>query len=199
MTMQIGDYDMYYIILDLGSDVNILICQMWEIMGKTPLEWSPIQLRLANQAKVIPVGRMGQVQVDIEGLCTFADFEVIDIVDDTTPYPVLLGIDWEMENQTIVNFKRRIISFEDEEMRVVAPLDPLEGPRYLEPVFNEWHGDHLDTIYNITTLWEDYINPTVDSNLSWKCDSSCTSDSGEALENWQHRLYMNSLRENVSG
>ena len=96
MTAQIGDYDMDYIILDLGSDVNILTCQTWEIMGKPPLEWSPIQLRLANQAKVIPVGRLGQAQVDIEGLHTFAYFEVIDIVDDTTPYPMLLQINWEM-------------------------------------------------------------------------------------------------------
>ena len=143
-------------------------------MGKPPLEWSPIHLRLANQAKVLHVGRLGQVQVDIEGLRTFVDFEVIDIVDDFTPYPVLLGIDWEMENKTIINFKRRILSFEDEEMQIVAPLDPIERPRYVELVFNEGDGDHLDTIYNITTLQEDYINPTADGNLSWKCQILCT-------------------------
>ena len=32
MTVQIGDYDMDYIILDLGSDVNILTRQTWEGM-----------------------------------------------------------------------------------------------------------------------------------------------------------------------
>ena len=71
-----------------------------------------------------------------------------------------------MGNQTIINFKRRIISFEDDEMRVFAPLDPLEGHRYVEPVFNEWEGDHLDNIYNVTALKEDYINSTADGNLS---------------------------------
>ena len=55
------------------------------------------------------------------------DFEVINIVDDTNPYPVLLGIDWVMGNQNIINFKRRTLSFEDDEMRVIGPLDPLEG------------------------------------------------------------------------
>ena len=75
--------------------------------------------------------------MDIEGLCTFVDFKVINIVYDTNPYPLLLGIDWEMENQTIINFKRRILSFEDDEMRVVVLLDPLEGQRYVETVFNE--------------------------------------------------------------
>ena len=35
---------MDYIILDLGSYVNILTQQSWESMGKLRLEWSPVQL-----------------------------------------------------------------------------------------------------------------------------------------------------------
>ena len=89
-----------------------------------------------------------------------------------------------MGNQTIINLKRRILSFEDDEMRVVSPLDPLEGQRYVEPMFKEGKCDHLDNFYNVTALREDYINPTADGNLRWKCASSCTLDSGEALENW---------------
>ena len=157
---------MDYIILDLGSNVIILTRQMWEIMGKPPIEWSPIHLRLDNQEKVLPIGRLSQVQVDIEGLHTFADFEVINIVDDTNPYPALLGVNWEMGNTTIIKFKIRILSFEYDDLRVVAPLDPLEGKRYVEMVFNEGKGDHLDNIYNATALREDYINPTPNGNLS---------------------------------
>ena len=37
MTAQIGDYDMDYIVLNLGSDVNILTRQTWESMGKPHL------------------------------------------------------------------------------------------------------------------------------------------------------------------
>ena len=118
---------MEYIILDLESDVNILTRQTWESMGKSCLDWSPFQLRLANQEKVLPIGRLSQVPIYIEGLYTFAYFEVINIVDDTNPYPALLGIDWAINNQTIINFKKRILSFEDNEMRLVSPIDPLEG------------------------------------------------------------------------
>ena len=46
---QIGDYDMTDIILELGSKVNVLTRQTWEQIRKPKLEWSPIQLRLANQ------------------------------------------------------------------------------------------------------------------------------------------------------
>ena len=39
---------------------------------------------------------MGWLQgkiVDIEGVSVLADFEVIEIIDDSIPYPALLGID----------------------------------------------------------------------------------------------------------
>ena len=78
--------------------------------------------------------------------------EVINIVDDVNPYPALLGIDWAIDNQTIINFKKMILSFEDEEMRVVSPIDPLEGQRYVEPVYNEGQGDYVDQIYNVTSM-----------------------------------------------
>ena len=38
MTTQIGDYDMDYIILDMGSNINILTPQTWESMGKLHLD-----------------------------------------------------------------------------------------------------------------------------------------------------------------
>ena len=95
---------------------------------------------------------MSNVSIDFEGLCTFADFEFIYIVDDTNPYPTLLGINWAIDNQTIINFKKRILSFEDAEMRVVSPIDPFEGQRYVDPVYNEGPGDYLDKIYNVTAM-----------------------------------------------
>ena len=49
LNAQIGEYDMTDVILDLGSEVNVLTKQTWEQMGKPTLDWSPIQLRLSNQ------------------------------------------------------------------------------------------------------------------------------------------------------
>ena len=118
---------MDYIMLDLGSNVNILTRHKWESMNNMQLDWSPIQLRLANQSKVLPYGRLTQVPVEVEGLRTYDDFEVINIVDETNPYPPLLGIYWEIDNQTIIKFKKRILSFKAYEIRVAAPIDLLEG------------------------------------------------------------------------
>ena len=68
----------------------------------------------------------------MEGIYTFVHFKFIEIVDDTNPYLELLGIKWAINNQTIINFKKMILTFEDEELRVVTLLDPLEGQRYVE-------------------------------------------------------------------
>jgi hypothetical protein len=67
------------------------------------------------------------VLVDIDRFRTFADFEVIEIVDDSCPYPTLLGIDWALKNYTVVDLKERHMKFERAGLRVIAPLDPDEG------------------------------------------------------------------------
>jgi len=41
---QIDEYEMDQVILDLGSNANVLPKQTWEHMGKPALQWSPIQL-----------------------------------------------------------------------------------------------------------------------------------------------------------
>ena len=48
---------------------------------------------MANQKKILPMGRLQGVTIDIEGVSTEMEFEVIEIVDDNDPYPALLGID----------------------------------------------------------------------------------------------------------
>ena len=75
-------------------------------MGNPKLEWSTIKLRMVNQQKIIPLGRLPKVMVDIAGARILADFEVIEIVEDADPYPALLGLDWEMDMGGIISLKK---------------------------------------------------------------------------------------------
>jgi len=125
--------------------------------------------------------------MDIDGTRTFAYFEVIEIFDDSVPYPTLLGIDWAFNNSTVVDLKERRMTFQGDGLRVIVPLYPEKVCRYIEPIREE---DHAYKIYNIyiyiyilTTGQHDYTNPTKDGNLSWRSGSACSSDSEEALEN----------------
>jgi hypothetical protein len=107
------------------------------------------------------------VLVDIDGVRTFTDFEVIEIVDDSCPYAALLGIDWAFNNNTMDDLKKRRMMFEGYGLRFITPLDPDEGQRYTEPIREEDRTYELENIYKLTTRQQDYINPTVDGNLSW--------------------------------
>ena len=94
------------VILDPGSNANVLPKQTWEQMGRPALQWSPIHLRMANQHKIIPMGCLYGVTMDIERERALADFEVIEIVDENNPYPVLLGIDWAFNMDLVINPKK---------------------------------------------------------------------------------------------
>jgi hypothetical protein len=167
LNAQIGEYDIDYVVLDLGSEVNVMTKKTWALMGKPKLIYSLIRLRMDNQQVVSPFGRLEHVIVDTDGLRTFVDFEVIEIVDDSCPYPMLLGIDWAFNNSTVVDLNKIRINFERDGLRFIAPLDPDGGQRYTELIREEDHAYELENIYKLIVRQQDYINPTTDGNLSW--------------------------------
>ena len=139
------------IILDLGSNANILTNQTWELMGKSKLQWLVIYLRLENHHKIFPMGRLLGVTVDIEVVHTTVDFEVMENTNDNNPYPPFLGLDWEFSNMVILNLKKRKMIFESNNMKVIVPLDPLEEARYTKRVKEECNAIYIDNIYQMTT------------------------------------------------
>ena len=104
---------------------------------------------MVNQQKILPLGRLQGIMVDIEGASALADFEVIEIVDDNNPYPAMLGIDWATDMNRVINLKKWKMIFEKRSLRVVVPLDPAEGARYTEPVRANESDNDLDSIYKI--------------------------------------------------
>jgi hypothetical protein len=48
LNSNIGDFNMGYIILDLGSEVNVLPKNKWQCIGEPTLGYSNVQLKLEN-------------------------------------------------------------------------------------------------------------------------------------------------------
>lgn len=46
------------------------------------------------------------------------NFEVINIVDDRNSYPTLLGVDWAIDMNGVINLKKRTMSFEKKLLRL---------------------------------------------------------------------------------
>jgi hypothetical protein len=134
------------IILDLGYYVNFILAYTWETMGKSNFIWSPIQLSLANQHKIMMIGRLIGVNVNIDGVPNIVYLEVIEAIDGSKPYPSLVGLDWDFDNYTIIDLKKRWMVFEVGDLKVTMSLDPTKGKRYVEPT----RGKELDNIYNMT-------------------------------------------------
>ena len=82
---------------------------------------------------MVPIGRLKGILVDIDGAYTMEDFEVIDILDNISPYLALLGLDWDFDNQAIINIKTRKMIFKLGKNIFIAPLYPSKGGRYVEP------------------------------------------------------------------
>jgi hypothetical protein len=91
---------------------------------------------MANQYCIFPIVILENVEIDVVGVNTVVDFEVIEIMEDKEPYPTLLCIDWAYEKYVVINLKKDTMTFEADGIKVVQPLDRYVGPRYTEPC---WH------------------------------------------------------------
>ena len=104
---------------------------------------------MTNQQKIIPMGRLQGITMDIEGASALVDFEVIEIVGDSNPYPTLLGIDWANDMNGLINLKKCKMIFEKNSLCIVVPLDLVEGLHYTELQRDYENDNDLDCIYKI--------------------------------------------------
>ena len=49
--------------------------------------WSLVQFHLVNQAKVKPIRHVSNLVVDVEGMKTYVDFDVIELLMAEAPIP----------------------------------------------------------------------------------------------------------------
>lgn len=76
--------------------------------------------------------------------------------------------------------KRKII-FVKKPLRIIIPLDPMEGLHYKKPVCDYDSDDNLDCIYKILVRDQGWVNPTVNGWITWDRKSSCTLNSYEEI------------------
>jgi hypothetical protein len=163
-----------------------------EMYGRAHIRIFTCSVEASNQHRVLPIGRLKGVTVDLDGVHTKEDFEVIEIVYGTTPYPTFLGLDWALDNHAIINLKTIKMIFELGEYKGVSLLDLSEGERFVAPTFLDL--EEINQLHKTTTHVEYYVNPNVDGVLSWRIIKSCALYSYTRLEYWQQRLHEVSTR-----
>ena len=68
------------------------------------------------------------------------------------------------------------MSFKGNGIQVIGPLDPTLGLRYTKLIIAEEEAYNIHIVYQLTAAQGDYVNPTDNGMLSWRCESSCVSD-----------------------
>jgi len=81
----------------------------------------------------------------------------------------LLGFGLANENEVVMNLKRGEMPFNVDGIKVIQPIDIVRGYIYIyiELVGYILDGMTIDKLYNLmTSMKEDYVNPTVDGVVS---------------------------------
>ena len=102
----------------------------------------------------------------------------------------------------MIDWKKKLVIFEDGEVKFTQPLDPYHGPRYTETVDNKKDAQLLDHLYQMTERKrEGYINPTMGGTISWRSVQSSELGSEIAWDDWQQVGYENNTRicANIQG
>ena len=92
--LEIEGYHIRQVVLDFGSQVNIMTQDTWEQLGKPWLNESGIYLKLADQGMIEPIGVWHNVNTTIKGITTKVDFKIIDPKEGFISFPALVGWPW---------------------------------------------------------------------------------------------------------
>jgi hypothetical protein len=86
-------------VLDEETQVKIMIGDTWEILGKPTMVPSLGRIGLFKGKMITLCGRVTNVPVIIHGTSTEEEFEVINFVENSAPFPLLLGKTWIEKDQ----------------------------------------------------------------------------------------------------
>jgi hypothetical protein len=90
----------------------------------------------------------------------------------------------------VIDLNKDTMTFEEDRIKLVQPLDLYVGLRYTEPMENDIEEEDLDQLYTVTTgTRKDYINPTANGLVSWRSIQSTNKDSELAFDSWKQGSY----------
>ena len=85
------DFDIDYIVLYDETYWNLMIKETWEIMEIPALLPSLGKVGLFKGKLITLCGRIKDMNLTIQGTSTKEEFKVVKFIDDSAPFPLLLG------------------------------------------------------------------------------------------------------------
>jgi hypothetical protein len=81
---------------------------------------------------------------------------------------------------------KELMTFEADGMKFTQPLDPYQGPHYMDMVEGNMEKDALDHLYTLNIgKRADYINLTAYNLVRWHSVKSTGEDSEVSFDSWK--------------
>ena len=136
------------ILIDGGSGVNIMTNALRKKLGLTNIEAAPFTIKMADQRKVVPVGLIRNLKMDVGGVKKMMTFTVIDLPPMDNDYEMMLGRTWLKQDQAKHDWGTSKITLQDgkEEVGVNVQRNPAvpASKRALAWEDYDWEAGLLD-------------------------------------------------------
>ena len=124
---EIEGYHVRQVVLDFVSQVNIMILDTWEQLGRPRLYESGIYLKLADQGIIEPIGVWRDVNMTIKGICTKFNFEIIYPKEGSSSFLALVGRPWGRKMKASISLDKERIKLKGKGHKVIIPILHSQG------------------------------------------------------------------------
>ena len=135
--LEIEGYHVRQVVLDFGSQVNIMTRDTWEQLGRHRLYDLGIYLKLADQGLIEPIGVWKNVDMTIKGISTKVDFEIIEPKEGSSSFPTLVGRPCGRKMKASISLDKERIKLKGNGQKVIVPIHPSQGEPWTEPIDEE--------------------------------------------------------------
>ena len=184
--LQINEFLIPKVVLDFGSQVNILTKKTWEKLGRPQLVKSDYCLKLADQGLIEPVGLSRNVETTIMGIYIKIDFKVIEPKEGSKSYPSLVDRPWAKKMNANISLEKDRIKLKGQGKKVIIPLHPKQGTPWEEPHESK---EKVRKLYKTIQTNLDTVEPNDQGELDLVSPTSIGCNSNFDLYDWEMEKY----------
>ena len=160
--LQINESLIPKVVLDFGSQVNILTKDTWEKHGWPQLVKSEYYLKLSDQGLIEPLGLCRNIETTLIGISVRIKFKVIEPREGSKSYLALVGWPWDRKMKANIFLGKHRIKLKGQAKKFIIPLDPKEGELWDELDDSE---EKVRQLYKVIQSNLDMIEPNDQGEL----------------------------------
>ena len=104
--LEIEGYHVRKVVINFGSQVNIMTQDTWEQLGRPLLNKLGIYLKLSDQGMIEPIGVWRNFDTTIKGISTKINFEIIEPNEGSNSFPALVGRPWGRKMKSSISLDK---------------------------------------------------------------------------------------------